>query len=273
MCYIQHVMNEQGQSLGEWVDGLERSGRYSFTMEEARQALAQAAPALIKALQRLCGKGRLVRARRGFYVLVPLAYAAAGCVPAEWFLADLMKYLGSPYYVGCLSAAMLHGAAHQRPQELQVVVPEYLRGVDSPVLRIRFLRFSGMAAALTQPHRMQTGDIPVATPEWTAIDLIRFQKHYGSMDAAATVLTELAESLDADKLAAAARREPCNAVLQRLGWMLDSLGFQKLAAPLADEVRGRKTVYVPLNPSVKRRSGPRDAVWAIIVNEKPESEL
>ena len=207
----------------------------------------------------MCGKGRLVRTRRGFYVLVPLAYAAAGCVPAEWFLSDLMKYLGSPFYVGCLSAAMMHGAAHQRPQELQVVVPEYLRGVDSPVLRIRFLRFSGMAVALTQPHRMQTGDIPVATPEWTAIDLIRFQKHYGSMDA--------------DKLAAATRREPCNAILQRLGWMLDSLGFQKLAAPLAGEVRGRKTVYVPLNPSVKRRSGPRDAAWAIIVNEKPESEL
>ena len=62
-------------------------------------------------------------------------------------------------------------------------------------------------------------------------------------------------------------------VLQRLGWMLDSLGFQKLAASLAVEVRGRKTAYVPLNPSVKRRSGPRDAAWAIIVNEKPESEL
>jgi len=266
-------MNEQLQSLSEWVDGLERSGRYSFTVEEVRQALAREAPTLIKALQRLCRKHRLVRARRGFYVLVPLAYAAAGCVPAEWFLADLMKVLGSPYYVGCLSAAMRHGAAHQRPQELQVVVPDYLRGVDSPVLRIRFLRFSGMAAALTQPHRVQTGDIPVATPEWTAIDLIRFQKHYGSLDAAATVLTELAESLDADKLAAAARREPCNACLQRLGWMLTFLGFQKLTAPLAKEVQKRKPVYVPLNSSVKRRSGPRDAAWAIIVNEKPESEL
>ncbi len=238
-------MNERIQSLGDWVDGLECSGRYTFTLDEVRKALALEASALGKALQRLCGKGRLVRARRGFYVLVPLAYTASGCVPAEWFLSDLMKYLGSTYYVGCLSAAMLHGAAHQRPQELQVVVPEYLRVVHTPVLRIRFLRFSGMAAALTQPHRMQTGDIPVATPEWTAIDLIRFQKHYGSLDAAATVLAELAESLNAEKLVVAARREPCNAVLQRLGWMLDFLGFQKLAVPLASEVRGRNTVYVP----------------------------
>jgi len=255
------------------VDGLERTGRYSFTLEEVRLALAQESPALGKALQRLCYRGRLVRAGRGFYVLVPLAYAAAGCVPAEWFLADLMKYRGSPYYVGCLSAAVLHGATHQRPQELQVVVPHYLRGVESPVLRIRFLRFAGMSAALTHPYRTQTGDIPVSIPEWTAIDLIRFQKHYGSMDAAATVLTEVAEVLDAKKLAVAASREPCNAFLQRLGWMLDFLGYQKLTGPLAEEVRVRKPVYVPLNPSIKRRCGQRDAIWAIIVNEKPEADL
>ena len=266
-------MNAKVQSLTEWVDGLERTGRFSFTLEEVRLALTQESPALKKALQRLCSKGRLVRAGRGFFVLVPLAYAAAGCVPSEWFLSDLMKFRGSPFYVGCLSAAALHGAAHQRPQELQVVVPHYLREVESPVLRIRFLRFAGMSAALTQPHRTQTGDIPVSTPEWTAIDLIRFQKHYGSMDAASTVLTEVAEVLDANKLAVAASREPCNACLQRLGWMLDFLGCQKLTGPLAEEVQGRKPVYVPLNPSIKQRRGQRDAKWAIIVNEKPEADL
>jgi predicted transcriptional regulator of viral defense system len=266
-------MNIKVQSLGDWVDGLERTGRYSFTLEEVRLALAQESSALKKALQRLCGRGRLVRAGRGFFVVVPLAYAAAGCVPSEWFLSDLMKYRGSPYYVGCLSAAALHGAAHQRPQELQVVVPRYLRDVDSSVLRIRFLRFVGTSAALTQPYRMQTGDIPISTPEWTAIDLIRFQKHYGSIDAAATVLTEMAEVLDPKKLAVAASHEPCNAYLQRLGWMLDFLGFQKLTGPLAKEVRGRKPVYVPLNPSIKRRCGQRNDTWAIIVNEKPEADL
>ena len=55
--------------------------------------------------------------------------------------------------------------------------------------------------------------------------------------------------------------------------MFDFLGFPLLAAAVAGELGKRKTVYVPLNPSVKRRSGPRDATWAIIVNEKPESEL
>ncbi len=73
------------------MDGLERSGRYSFTREEVRQALSLKAPTLIKALKRLCGKGQAGPCASGFYVLVPLEYAAAGCVPAEWILAALMK--------------------------------------------------------------------------------------------------------------------------------------------------------------------------------------
>jgi predicted transcriptional regulator of viral defense system len=260
-------------SLNDWVDGLEKSGRYCFTLDEVRQALPKKAETLEKALHRLNAKGRIHRVRKGFYVLVPLQYASAGTVPAEWFIGDLMTYLGQPFYIGCLSAAERHGAAHQRAQELQVVVPVHLRIVRTSVLRIRFLRFAGMAAAVTQPLRTYSGDIPLASPEWTAIDLIRFQKHYGSLDAAATVLTELAESLDARRLAEAARQEPCTALLQRLGWMLDALKFKSLTGPLHAEVSRRRAGFVLLNSALKERAGPREARWNVIVNEVPESEL
>lgn len=38
-----------------------------------------------------------------------------------------MKFLGQPYYVGLLSAAALHGAAHHQPQEFQVVTNKQFR--------------------------------------------------------------------------------------------------------------------------------------------------
>jgi predicted transcriptional regulator of viral defense system len=242
-------------------------------LDQARQVLPKKTETLEKALHRLHAKRRIHRVRKGFYVLVPMQYASTGIIPAEWFVADLMAYLGKPFYIGCLSAAERHGAAHQRPQELQVVVPVHLRIVHTPVLRIRFLRFAGMAAAVTQPLRTYSGDIPLSSPEWTAIDLIRFQKHYGSLDAAATVLTELAESLDANRLSTAARREPCNALLQRLGWMLDFLKFRSLTGPLHSEVSRRNAGLVALNSALKRRSGPRDTRWNVMVNEVPESDL
>ena len=206
-------------------------------------------------------------------MIVPLEYSSAGAVPTEWFIDDLMRFLGKPYYLGCLSAAAVYGAAHQRVQETQVVVPVHVRNVETRAVRIRFLRFAGMSQALTVSRRTHTGDVPVSTPEWTAIDLIRFQKHYGSMDAAATVLAELSERLDSEMLAEAARCEPRNAFLQRLGWLLEFLGYERLAEPLQAMVVERKPAYTPLNASLSTRLGPRDSRWHIIVNEEPEADL
>ena len=263
-------MKTNPQNLGDWIDGLEKTGRYSFTLDEIRQNRPTSVAALEKALQRQCAKKRLVRVRRGFYVLVPLAYASVGCVPAEWFLPDLMEWLGIPYYVGCLSAAALHGSAHQRPQELQVVVPSQVRNVDTPVLRIRFLRFANMATARLSMHRTHTGDIPISTPEWTAIDLIRFQKQYGSMDAATTVLKELSEVLDVGKLIESAKHEKCTAYLQRLGWILDFVGANALGNVLVDTIQARSPSYTPLNPSIRSHKNSRNKRWRILENETPE---
>ena len=260
-------------SLNRWIDELHRMGRYSFTREEAMQRLGLSEPTLKRSLQRSASQGRLLPLRRGFYVIVPLEYSSVGAVPTEWFIDDLMKFLGKPYYIGCLSAAVWHGAAHQRPQEMQVVVAESIRSVETRAVRIRFLRNAGMKNALTETRRTQTGDIPISTPEWTAIDLIRFQKHYGSMDAAATVMTELAEGLNPDRLAAAANREPTSAYLQRLGWILDFLGHAQLTTPLHEYVLGRRPSYTPLNTSLKNRTGHRDSRWHVIINEEPEADL
>ncbi len=266
-------MNWESKSVSDWVDGLEQSGRVCFTLEQARDALCQKPDALKKSLQRLHGKRRIQRVRQGFYVVVPLQYAKTGIIPTESFLADLMDYLKTPYYLGCLSAAERHGAAHQRIQESQVVVPRHIAMIQTPVLRIRFLCFGEMSLVKTQSLRVYSGDIPVSTPEWTAFDLIRFQKHYGSLDAAATVLTELAEVLTSTRLGQVARLEPCNAVLQRLGWMLDYLEKNKLTEPLYQEVIRRKAGYIRLNGALPEATGVRDARWRIIVNDQPESEL
>ena len=273
LCYSQHIMKTRAVSLNSWVDEIQRVGRYTFTRKEVTGELNLCTDALDKSLQRATSQGRILRLRREFYVIVPLEYAVVGTVPTEWFIDDLMRFIGKPYYVGCLSAAALHGAAHQRAQEMQVVVPEHVRAVETRAVRVRFLCFSRMSQALTESRRTHTGDIPVSTPEWTAIDLIRFQKHYGSMDAAATVLSELAEGLDADKLAAAAGHERVSAYLQRLGWLLDFLGQGRLTRSLHVVVVGRNSSYIPLNASLAKRTGRRDPRWRIVINEEPEADL
>jgi predicted transcriptional regulator of viral defense system len=260
-------------SLSEWVDDLQRSGVYSFSREKAQRELSIKKSSLNIAINRLSQQGRILRIRNNFYVIVPLEYRSSGTIPPEWFINDLMRFIGMPYYVGCLSAAAVYGAAHQRPQELQVVVPSHIRMVDLDSVRIRFLRYAGMEQAQIGTQRTQTGDYAISTPEQTAIDLIRFQKYAGGLDAVAEVLQELAEALDVNRLEKVCRLEPQNAPLQRLGWLLERLGIVRLMQPVKSEVDKRHPSYVSLNPALKKRSGSHNSTWRVVVNDTLEIGL
>ena len=107
--------------LPPFADGLQERGRYTFDRAEAMKELGSSPEALEAAVRRLAAKGKLTVPRRGFYVIVPLEYRSASSPPADWFIEDLMRFEGQPYYVGLLSAAAIHGAAHQQPQEFQVM--------------------------------------------------------------------------------------------------------------------------------------------------------
>ena len=109
------------RSLAELVDALQAEGRYTFGRAEATVALQVSSQMLKKAAMRLTAKNRIAVPTRGFYIIVPVEYRAAGAPPPSWFIDELMRHLRRPYYVGVLSAAGLHGAAHQQPQEFQVV--------------------------------------------------------------------------------------------------------------------------------------------------------
>lgn len=264
------MLNKHSSSLSEWIDELQRSGVYTFSRENAQRELEIQKHSLNIAFHRLNQQGRILRLRNNFYVIVPLEYRSTGIIPPEWFIEDLMKFIGLPYYVGGLSAAAVYGAAHQRPQELQVVVPSHIRMIDLDVVRIRFLRFSGMERARTGLRRTQTGDYILSTAEWTAIDLFRFQNNIGGLDVVAGVIQELGEAMDAEKLEESCRYEPQNSQLQRLGWMLENLGFKRLAEPVRSEIDKRDPSYVSLNPALMKRFGSHNSTWRIVVNEKPE---
>jgi predicted transcriptional regulator of viral defense system len=103
------------KDLPDFVDQLQSEGRYSFLKEETKEATGLDGNALKKALWRMEDRNRIRMIRRGFYVIVPLEYSRTRVIPAEWFIADLMKFMDQPYYVGLLSAAAIHGAAHQQP--------------------------------------------------------------------------------------------------------------------------------------------------------------
>jgi predicted transcriptional regulator of viral defense system len=226
-----------------------------------------------KAAGRLARKGRIVRIHSGFFVIVPLEYATTRTLPPEWFISDLMAYLDQPYYVGLLSAASLQGAAHQQPQQFQVVTIAPLREIRKGALSIRFFTKAGLANTPVNQIKVETGMIPVSTPEATALDLVRYAKAVGGVSRVFTVLQELGEAMNAGKLMEAAETNGELAHAQRLGWFLEKAGFQPVARGLATWVSERSPVPTRLEPSLPVRGARRDERWRVLVNIDAAGDL
>ena len=258
--------------IGKFVEGRASGGRNSFSLEEAVHATGLSLVAARASLRRLKQKGRIAMAFRGFYVIVPPEYRRLGCLPPEQFVPQLMEHLGLAHYIGLLSAAELHGAAHQRPQVFQVVVPVNRPQLRCGEVRVQFVARRNASEVPTVRHNTPRGYAVVSTPEATAFDLVGYPHHCGGLGNVATVFAELAPGVKAKELARLAPLSPLPWA-QRLGYLLDAVGFHSLTEPLAAYVARTAREYVPLNPKQRGRAGKRSARWKLRANERLELDL
>lgn len=260
------------ESVSSFVDRLQATGTYTFSVADVHSALPASEIALDNAIRRLDKTGRIVTPRRGFYVIVPTEYRAAGSPPPSWFIDDLMRFLGQPYYVGLLSAAAIHGASHQQPMEFQVITDRPTRRGLAGRARIQFHMSNSIAETPAARVQTETGTMLVSTPESTALDLVRFSAACGGWSNVATVLQELAERIQPDALQAVAqlRKTP---EIQRLGYLLDRAGEQRLADSLLRVLASRR--YRPVALATDAPLTERAVVhpWRVIPNEDVETDL
>lgn len=266
-------MENSKLSLSEWVDLQQSKGSYTFTRDLAEKVLNMKPQTLTKALQRLTSSGRIQQIRRGFYTIVPLEYKQAEGLPADWYIDALMKSMKSPYYVGVLSAAALHGAAHQQPQEFQVVTPTFRKIIRVGRIRIRFFQHRSIEKVAVKQVKTYTGYISVSTPVATALDLLRFNSRIGGLDTVMTVLSELSENFTKEDVLENCKNESDRSLAQRLGWMLDKLEQTNLTSPLSEWLYHQNPSQVRLDPSKPYKGGILNRKWHLIVNCEPESEV
>jgi predicted transcriptional regulator of viral defense system len=258
--------------ISSYIDSVAASGRYCFTTEEAIAALNSSAVGVRAAIRRLRAKARLAMPFRGFHLIVPPEYRALGCLPPDQFVPQLMEHLGLPYYAGLLSAASLHGAAHQAPMVFQTILAENRPEIRCGRVRVEFVARRNVAEIPTMQKNTLRGFLLISTPEATAFDLVGYPGHAGGLSNVATVLSELAENIDAAKLLAETGHSPLPWA-QRLGYVLERVKAVNLAAPLAEHVAIHAKEYVPLRPGKSVARATRDSRWRLLVNEAVEADL
>ena len=259
-------------SAADYIEELQTNGRLVFTTNDAVEALDRSVAAVRAQLRRLKAKGQIADPYRGFHVVVPPKYRRLGCLPADHFVPQLMAHLDEPYYVALLSAAAYHGAAHQAPMVFQVMVQRSRRSLACGGVRVDFVVRRGMRETSVVERDTPTGVLRVASPAATAVELVGYPERCGFLDNVATVLAELAESVDANALEAEARRAPVSWV-QRLGYLLVRVERDGLAARLDGVLAERNVFTVALAPWREMEGAPRDARWQVATNVDVEPDL
>ncbi len=258
-------------TASQYIDHLASLGRYHFTTTEAAETLGVSQVAARAALRRLMRRGEIAAPFRSFHVIVPPEYRRLGCLPGEQLIDQLMGHLDEPYYVGLLSAAEHYGAAHHRPQQLQVMTEKNRPSLECGSVRVSFIARSNAREIPVRLLNTPRGTLRVSTPEATALDLMGYPEHCAGLDNVATVLSELAESLDPDRLVEAARLSPLP-WSQRLGYLLERLGTGEAAGSLAAFVADKAPPVTPLTPAAPMQGTPRDPRWKVAVNVTVEAE-
>src|SRR5690606_3801028 len=215
-------MAEQYKYLDSFIDEQRANGKYSFTTERLHNQLGVSENALKKSLQRLKNQESVVMVRRGFYVIVPPEYRVKGIIPTSLYVNDLMKFLNRDYYVGLLNAAAYHGAAHQQPQNYSVITEGIsLRPIKNDKVDIHFYIKKPWNKKYVIKKKVDTGYINISSPELTALDLVSYYNEVGGFNRVATVMEELQEAIQPEKLMETAKQYDETSVVQRLGFILE----------------------------------------------------
>lgn len=250
--------------LGDYLNSLRSRGKYIFTKIDALNALNLGEHAFYMSSARLIHKHQLKKIISGLYMIIPPEYSSSKTLPPPWFIHYLMEYLNTQYYVGLLSAAALHGSAHQAPQVFQVITNKKINALKNKEFQISFHYSKDFNLSETQKIKTPTGYINVSTPERTAFDLIKYMRKSGGMNHVALVISELAEVLNNSKIAKVGERVP-KSYSQKLGYLLDTLGKSALAEKLHSSLPLKlHYFYFPRRSLGKILE--KNAKWHILVN-------
>lgn len=261
-------------TIREWIKKKEITGTSHFSIDEVQLTFANTPEQQIKnELYRLSSQGVITSVYRGFYVIVPVQYAAKGVVPPLYYIDQLMNNIGKPYYISLLNAAELLGCAHQRPQQFYVTtIQPYATTSKNKNAILYWVYRKEIPESFLMTKNSETGTIRYSNAELTAVDVVQYSSHIGGLSRTATLLSELTEIIDFENKIEELLRFTTTATLQRLGYILDEILEEPAQAEVIHKqlaALNKRMVYVPLSNQTEE-SGEKNKKWKIDINTEIE---
>ena len=264
-------------TIRSWIKQREIAGRPTFSIADVKEEFPNTSVRVITSeLYRLSKQSIIVSVYKCFYTVMPVQYSARGVVPPLYYIDQLMSYLGKPYYISLLSAAELHGAAHQRPQKFSVttILPKTTTSSQyNNQLMWNYRR--EIPENLLMQKNSETGRVKFSSPELTAVDLVQYNQLIGGLSMAATVLEELLEYTDFNKQFETLLSVTNIPTLQRLGYIAEViLEETEQANTLFNLLKSnnKRMKKVPLDSDHSKDGCQIDSRWNVIINQTIEPD-
>jgi hypothetical protein len=261
----------QHGAVGLFADQLRQRGRVSFPFAELIKTTGLSSIAARRQLHRLGARVVRVAPRQGYFLIVDPEHHLIGAPPVSWWLDAYFQWLKRPYYLALQSAASEYGSAIQAIQVTQVMTNKPRHDIELGRLRVQFFVKQAIEQTPTQPLSNAFAPLAVSSPAATTVDLVRYAQRVGGIERALETFQPLLPRIKPADLTQAlvAVELP---VVQRLGFMLDTLGHSRLAAAaralLPDSL---KPVLLDTGANMpSNASPPLNDRWSVIVNASVE---
>jgi hypothetical protein len=212
-----------------FVDERLALGRVAFSLVELMKESGLSAIASKNQLLRLRGKVVRISPRQLFFLIVGPEHRGMGAPPAIWWLQDYFNWLGRPYYLALQSAASSFGSNPQALQVTQVMTDRPCRAIRAGRVQVRFFVKRRIERTPTRQLAQAPAPLCISTPEATAFDLIRYANRIGGIERAAETIAPLLPVMRVRELKRMLDAENEPAVAQRLGFVFEASGANKLA--------------------------------------------
>jgi predicted transcriptional regulator of viral defense system len=259
-----------GKAGSDLLTEITRQGKRIFTYEDAVKVYGSSNRRLRELLSTLVKRGWLQRIEKGKYLILPFEAGRE----REWTEHEFIiaSYLIKPYYIGFRSALNYFGYTEQISRTVFVVSTsrKLKSSMEISGVTYRFVFISKHKFFGAKQISVDGGQVNISEPEKTIVDCLDRLRYCGGISEVAKALWYGRDELDFTKMAEYSRRNGNRATSQRLGYLIEMLGF---TADKAVEIllQSMSTRYTPLD-TLSEPKGKHMERWKVILNI-PDNKL
>lgn len=268
MTMRHKYISRQSNALLSYFNELDKN---CFTFSEAKIALPYSGEGAIKQLlSDMSKRGLLMRLKKGLYYVIPYEQAAETFMP-DWHLIAENLVNDADHYIGYYSALQIHNLITQPSLKEQIVVskqirPSLIKIKDVPFQFIYHNEnhfFGSKKIWIDSFNKVICSDL-----EKTFIDCLFKPDYSGGIVEIARALFVSKDKIKFDKLLEYSEKFKSQAVLKRLGFLLETLEIETEIIKKLQKVKTKS--YVLLDTELPK-TGKMISRWSIQQNLETET--